>query len=122
METPASLAAQLENLERELHDPNIRRSPRVEELLAEDFVEFGRSGRIYNKAQILQALSSESAEHITSAEYKVNSLAPGVALVTYKSHRPAREEVYTLRSSIWRRHGSTWKMIFHQGTPTTVAT
>jgi hypothetical protein len=120
MEKLASLAAQLEMLERELHDPNVRKSSRASELLADDFLEFGRSGKSYSKAQLLEALGSESAEVITSSEYKLNLLSPTVALLTYRTHRKANTETLTLRSSLWRKHGSNWQMVFHQGTPTTV--
>lgn len=120
MEAKVSLAAQLEILERELHNASVRKSSRAAELLADDFVEFGRSGRNYNKAQILEALSSESADLITSTEYKLNLLSPTVALLTYKSQRNGNPETCTLRSSIWRRSAANWQIVFHQGTPTTV--
>ncbi len=120
METLASLAAQLEMLERELHEPSVRKSARASELLANDFLEFGRSGKSYSKAQVLEALGSESTEVVTSSEYKLKLLSPTVALLTYKSQHNARSETLTLRSSVWRKVGSTWQMVFHQGTPTTV--
>lgn len=120
MEPTTSLAAQLEMLERELHDPIVRKGSRASELLADDFLEFGRSGRSYNKTQVLEALSSESTEVITSSEYKLNLLSPTGALLTYRSQRKASAETFTLRSSVWRKHGSSWQMVFHQGTPTTV--
>ncbi len=120
MEALASLAAQLEMLERELHDPGVRKGSRASELLAEDFLEFGRSGKSYGKAQVLEALGTESTEVIMSSEYKLNLLSPMVALLTYKSQRTASAETCTLRSSVWRKTGSCWQMVFHQGTPTTV--
>ncbi len=120
MEATASLAAQLEILERELHNASVRKGSRAKDLLADDFVEFGRSGRSYNKVQILEALASESADLVTSSEYKLNMLSPTVALLTYKSQRNSNPETCTLRSSIWRQQGETWQLVFHQGTPTTV--
>ena len=119
MEATASLAAQLEILERELHTASVRKGSRATELLADDFVEFGRSGRRYNKVQILEALAAEAADLVTSSEYKLNMLSPTVALLTYKSQRNSNPETSTLRSSIWRRQGETWQLVFHQGTPTT---
>jgi hypothetical protein len=40
----------LRQLEVELHDPAVRSSERASQLLADEFVEFGSSGRIYAKA------------------------------------------------------------------------
>ena len=57
---------------------------------------------------------------VVTVEYKLNLLAPTVALLTYKSQRNAPSETLTLRSSVWRKVGSTWQLVFHQGTPTTV--
>jgi len=45
-----------------------------------------------------------------------------VMLVTYKSWRHSSPASCTLRSSVWRKHGSAWQMAFHQGTPTTFTT
>ena len=120
MEATTLLAAQLEILERELHNASVLKGLRATELLADDFVEFGRSGRSYNKMQILEALGSESSDLITSSEYKLSLLSPTVALLTYKSQRDGNAETCTLRSSIWRKNEEAWQMVFHQGTPTTV--
>ncbi|WNV05025.1 DUF4440 domain-containing protein [Candidatus Methylospira mobilis] len=120
MAATPSLAAQLETLERELHSASARQGSRAAELLADDFVEFGRSGRSYSKVQILEALGSEPADLITSSEYKLSLLSPTVALLTYKSQRNTDASTCTLRSSIWRQQGEAWQMVFHQGTPTKV--
>lgn len=100
MKAPSTLAATLEKLERELHDPNVRNGPRVAGLLADDFLEFGRSGRVYDKGQILEALRLQPAEPVISAEYKVTPLGPDVALVTYRSFSNASPPAHTLRSSV----------------------
>ncbi|WP_370676935.1 DUF4440 domain-containing protein [Pleomorphomonas sp. PLEO] len=47
------------SLERTLHRPEVRRSPEtVGALLADDFIEFGSSGTVYDKASIIEALGS----------------------------------------------------------------
>jgi len=119
MESKASIATLLEMLERELHTESARDKSRTVDLLAEDFIEFGRSGRSYSKVEIIESLDSTPVDSITSYEYTLNLLSPTVALLTYKSKRNSIPKNCTLRSSIWRKQGSTWKMVFHQGTPTT---
>jgi hypothetical protein len=116
MQTSAIIASHLETLERELLTPTARASDRVAQLLADDFVEFGSSGRSYDKASIIAALRDESPTAITATDFAVRLLAPEVALVTYRSCLQAQPDVHALRSSIWRRDGDAWRMVFHQGT------
>lgn len=111
------------DLEVKLHRPEVRRSPEaVRALLADEFVEFGSSGRVYNKTSIIEALAEETtAEAALIPEvhhFAAQSLAPDVVLVTYRSSRrtdgTARRT--TLRSSIWKLIDGRWQMTFHQGT------
>jgi hypothetical protein len=111
------LTRELEQLERALLDPAVRRDRQaVSRMLAEDFREFGSSGRVYDKTAILESLAEESARLITLEDFTATPLADGIVLATYISRSESRER---LRSSIWRWDGasSEWKMIFHQGTP-----
>lgn len=118
-------------LETMLFDPAIRRdTTTVADLLAEDFREFGGSGRTYTKMDILAELSTEHPARITLSDFQCELLAPTVALVTYKSlaTHESRPGSQALRSSLWvlrtpdRRYGqaappeSVWRMQFHQGT------
>lgn len=118
MHDKASVAAHLEALERELLVPGVRKSARVEALLAEDFVEFGSSGRTYAKADIIAALRDETPTAITATDFRLRMLTPDIALLTYRSWRHATPAAHALRSSLWRREGERWRMVFHQGTPT----
>ncbi len=108
--------AELRELELSLHRAEIRVSrERVGTLLADDFIEFGRSGTVYSKSLLLDLLSREngSAPPPPVADFAVRFLASDIALVTYRTLAPKRE---TLRSSIWRHDNSGWRMSFHQGT------
>ncbi|WNL45737.1 DUF4440 domain-containing protein [Dyella sp. BiH032] len=112
------LAVHLETLERELLAPSVRKSPRVDQLLAEDFMEFGRSGRVFSKTDIVVALRDEASVAMTATDFRLRMLAPDVALLTYRSCRQTEPALHALRSSIWRREGGQWRLAFHQGTPT----
>lgn len=113
-----ALVAELKGLEEELLEPDVRKSTRLTELLAEEFIEFGSSGRIYTKNDLVAVLQAEAPVTQTTSDFKVTSLAPDVALLTYKIRRHSHPAVHTLRSSVWRRTIGQWKMVFHQGTTT----
>ena len=115
-----ALAAHLFSLELALLDPAARRDrARVESLLAQDFQEFGSSGRIWSRSQILDLLESETPRSIAAHDLVCHSIAEGVALITYRavsSHPQTHEQISTLRSSLWICVAGQWKMRFHQGT------
>ena len=57
MEADAALADLLRRLEVRLLQSDVRRSPTaVADLLADEFVEFGSSGRVFDKAQSIDPL------------------------------------------------------------------
>jgi hypothetical protein len=102
------------DLETRLLDPAVRASREaVSRLLAEDFVEFASTGVVYDRAGILAALAAEAiagAPQRRLRDLTVRELSPDAVLVTYRAER-------SLRSSVWRRSGGGWQMLFHQGTP-----
>ena len=85
--------------------------------LADDFVEYGRSGRVYTKQDILDTPVGPFRAELSDLD--VVWLAAEVALVTYRSSAfygdapPGRAN----RSSIWVRRDGDWLLRFHQGTP-----
>jgi hypothetical protein len=120
---PDNLLQELCELEVALHQPEVRRDRgRLDELLHESFVEFGRSGLVYSKADILVSLPEESAPSgIWSQDFAVAELADGLALLTYRSaaiDTKGNLSRHSLRSSVWQRTARGWQMRFHQGTPT----
>ena len=113
-----SEATPLGRLEKRLLDPAVRASATVvAELLDDDFMEFGSSGGIYDKTQVIEGLSQEAAVERTVMDLEVPQLTPDLGLVTYRATRHGEPPVHSLRSSIWRRTGGQWCMLFHQGTP-----
>jgi len=111
---------ELQRLEEELLRPEVRRSPeKMEALLADDFLEFGRSGRIYDKANILETAARPCDGRLSLSQFAAKALAPSVALVTsWSTLRDANgNERHSLRSSIWTRTEKGWRLGFHQGTP-----
>ena len=87
----------------------------MEHVLAADFVEFGRSGRVHSRDDILAAPPGEISTALR--DLVVRSLATDVALVTYVSEVPEEGDGVGNRSSIWTRTNGEWRLRFHQGTP-----
>ena len=114
------LAAHLFRLEQQLLQPSTRRDEiALRFLLAEDFREFGSSGRIYTRQQVISALAGESPHTVTLSDPLCHQLAEDIALLTYRSTRTIALKVASdaLRSSLWVYRDGRWQMIFHQGTP-----
>lgn len=84
------------------------------DLIADDFFEFGASGRTWTATQVRGALVSEPARDVPMEDFAVARIAASVALVTYRSRDPRHAK----RSSIWVRRKGRWVMCFHQGTLT----
>lgn len=109
-------------LEERLLQPFVRKSAKeIADMLADDFIEFGSSGGIFNKQQIIDALQQESALQISLTDFSARILAADVVLVNYRAIRHGVAEnwkVPSLRSSIWKLIEGRWQIVFHQGTPT----
>ncbi|HVX14988.1 MAG TPA: DUF4440 domain-containing protein [Pirellulales bacterium] len=116
MDEHALIERQLQELELSLLQPDARKSARVGELLADGFVEFGSSGRVMTKREIVAALQSEVPTTITASDLRVRLLSTELALVTYRALHHGDPAIVTLRSSIWQRQDGRWRMVFHQGT------
>ncbi len=91
-------------------------------LLADDFMEFGSSGNVYDKKIILDSSNNRftpaNVTHMTITDFKIKLLSPAVILATYRTMRRDDRQL-VLRSSIWKLNEGNWQMTFHQGTPTT---
>jgi hypothetical protein len=116
------LLQELCELEIALHQPDVRADPRrLDALLHDDFMEFGRSGRRYDKVGIMRDLSAERPSgKIRTKDFALAQIAPDVALLTYQSAHEAADGAlsrYTRRASLWQRNADGWQIRFHQGTP-----
>jgi hypothetical protein len=108
-------------LEEKLLSGEFRRDRKaVAGLLAEGFREFGSSGRVWSKQEILDQLEKEKPFEAEIKDFQAVELAAAVVLVTYKVTigRPGAESASSLRSSIWVKREDGWRILFHQGTAT----
>ncbi len=118
---PEAIEDHLRELEEHLLRPEVRKSAdRTAALLADDFVEFGTSGRAFGKSDAVEGMVSESPVRWTISEFRAVMLGPGVVLVTYRAVQPrgtSEPLLCSLRSSVWKIVDGRWRVVFHQGTP-----
>jgi hypothetical protein len=100
-----------------LLDPRVRAKPdAVRELLHEDFVEYGSSGRTWNHCDAVVGLEKNPGDGALEAfNVRAARLGPDAVLLTYGVRVPGKGA--SLRSSVWRRDGERWRLFFHQCTP-----
>jgi hypothetical protein len=111
------IADQILQLEKQLLQHTTRKSQfQLEKLLADDFVEFGSSGRIFTKTDIIERLPLEEEITFKLTNFQAKYIEENVVLTTYEIEKNSGIN-YTLRSSIWKCYNKQWRMLFHQGTP-----
>lgn len=114
-----SVEATILALEEQLLTHEVRRdSLRLQQLLADDFLETGASGRQWNKTQSIEALLQEDFLTRAISDFAARQLADGIVLATYRCECFSVEgyQAGSLRSSLWRRKGDSWELVYHQGT------
>jgi len=96
-------------------DSSVRTSAqKLNLLLADDFMEIRSSGKFYNKTAVMAALLNEASTPYSSLEnFKTQEIASNVILAIYEIKLNGHN---TLRSSIWKKFGNNWHMLFHQAT------
>lgn len=112
----------LRELELETHQPHVRADKlRLGRLLHPGFFEAGRSGAFYSREHVIAEFTGHPpAYDVWSQDFRVELLAEGLALLTYRSAHIADDGSlarYTLRTSLWQSTEQGWQLRFHQGTP-----
>ncbi|WP_425489641.1 DUF4440 domain-containing protein [Listeria portnoyi] len=110
-----SLKAHLQYLEEQLLKPEIRSSREaLQRILAEDFFEFGSSGRVLYKNETIGEDGIGEVQ-MQLRDFEIQELAEDVVLATYRIFNVTQQQ-QSLRSSIWKFKDARWQLIFHQGT------
>lgn len=119
MELSAADRSILERLEEELWREESRFDlARMREVIAADFFEFGMSGRLHRRDEILAVPRQHIGAEFPLPGFAAKLLAADVASVTYNCARRHGGGVsHTRRSSIWTRSSGGWILRFHQATP-----
>lgn len=99
------------DLERSLLTSAVRASRRtLDALLHPNWCEFGSSGRVLERSEVLAGLGPTDAE---LQVHEVTRLSEDVILLLW---RAVSSERTSLRSSLWVRTQGRWQQRFHQGT------
>ena len=109
----------LSHLEESLWRPKTRFDRTyMESVFANDFFEFGRSGKIYTRTACLDEVERQEIHAKFPLEkFKVHFVSTDTALVTYISEIREKTVLRANRSSLWVKIDGKWKLRFHQGTP-----
>ncbi|MDF2947495.1 MAG: hypothetical protein K0S51_2174 [Bacillales bacterium] len=100
-----------------LHSATRSSIQELDKLLAEEFVEFGSSGRIFTKNDIIERLPIETQIKLDIIDFNIKILSPDLIQTKFVTSKNSIS--YQLRTSIWiKTLNNNWQMIFHQGTPT----
>jgi hypothetical protein len=117
---PANLDVLNELIKREpiFHRPEFGTTHQdFENMTIETFWEVGASGRRYSRKYVMDTLElrhSQPHEDIwETRDFHCLEIAANNYLITYTL---IQEERVTRRSTIWRRCGTDWKIVYHQGT------
>lgn len=83
--------------------------------LSPDFTEHGRSGRAYDRAQMLAVPVDSIEVELPLSDVVVRPVGRDAALVTSRTVQPAG---VARRASLWQRLDGRWRLTFHSATPT----
>lgn len=109
---------EIESFERELVNPKTRsNAERIAKLLADEFLEFGSSGKVIRKRDVLDAAEKLGTMTFQLDDFNFKMLGESHVLVTYRSVTSSRAIAH--RSSIWVKEYGSWKMLHHQSTVVT---
>ena len=115
---------QLRKLEESLLQNEIRSNRnKLNDLIHDDFIEIGYSGKTHTKSNVLAELPVEDFYEIElwSQDYSYRTLSKNTVLLIYKQCRidqNGQMSRHAKRSSIWFNNDGNWQLLFHQGTPT----
>ena len=88
-----------------------------ENMTIETFWEVGASGRRYSRSYVMDTLELRHSEPLEDVwetrDFHCLEIAANNYLITYTLIQGDR---VTRRSTIWRRCGTDWKIVYHQGT------
>ncbi|CAM4049361.1 DUF4440 domain-containing protein [Mesobacillus zeae] len=117
METENNLKDHIKQLEENLLNPEIRSSrTQLKKLLADDFFEFGSSGKVLYKDEDI-ADDGIGIVKMKLSHFEIHLLSDDIVLATYRIFNEISNQ-HSLRSSIWKLNEGVWKLVFHQGTKT----
>ena len=118
--TPELASVLRELIEREpiFHRPELGTTRGdFERMTAADFWEIGASGKLYERAFVLDMLEERhkapQVEDLQASDFRIRELSHDTYLLHYTLLQGTRK---TRRTTLWKREPEGWKIVFHQGT------
>ncbi len=86
-------------------------------MMADDFWEVGASGKVYERAFVLDLLEERHRmvpqESLLPSGFRIRQVGADTYLLHYDLLQGERR---TRRTTVWQRSKDGWKIVFHQGT------
>jgi len=104
--------------EKDLLDPDFCKDiNNLNSCIAEDFMEYGQSGTVYRRDEMISFLLLPTRDRSVSIhDFTIKCLSKHVAAAHYTAIRKGEKTLSSLRTSIWIKEDDRWKLYFHQGT------
>ena len=83
----------------------------LDQILADGFIEIGKSGRLYNKQDIIKELFGASQSTARFFDFDFRALSDTLILAVYNS---TNEGVTVKRHSLWEKTGTDWQILYHE--------
>jgi hypothetical protein len=114
------LKAHIIQLEKSLLTFEVRHSEKeLIKRISPKFKEIGASGDYFGLDNVLKRLPTEQTWSAVVQDFEFSQLSDDVCQLIFRAFIKSNTSdsgTYSFRSSIWKKHGDDWKMIFHQGT------
>ena len=87
----------------------------LEHCIAENFTEYGQTGRIYYRSETLELLKNKKDNNVSIVDFEIACIGNQAAMAHYTARNEETTEM-SLRTSLWILEDGQWKISFHQGT------
>ena len=113
------------NYEKMLQNPKDFSIEELRALIDDNFYEIGQSGKTWKKLQVIEYFNQQRSSTknpcvATMENESFVAVDKSVVLITYTFKQTDTSSNFTRssrRSSLWKKQGEKWVMLFHQGTP-----
>ncbi|CAN7356898.1 DUF4440 domain-containing protein [Rhizobium sp. LjRoot254] len=86
-------------------------------MTADDFWEIGASGKAYGRdfviENLLERYKTREPDDWSCSDFSIRQIGEDLYQLNYVLQQPGRR---TRRTTLWRKIGEAWQIVFHQGT------
>lgn len=90
----------------------------IDDLISDEFEEISSSGQVSSKNDVVNwLLNKDSHIQWSLSDFRIKALTDDLVMAIYTAQKlndPDSASKGSMRTSIWKRQGNNWKMIFHQ--------